>query len=187
MRFYKLGVGLEEGMAHVAEQRVEDRFTRQDMGAGAGERGETSRGVIGPSGANGIAEEGHLKAGVKCIKSGLVDANRRLKAAHQKVFGWGEGVADGVVGERRKCIFTEGRCTRSGRKKFGRGAAELGRDLFGKDHAQAEAVGGGCNKLAPAQETLPVGHSAEEDRLHVDAEDGDAGGGWVKRSRIHEK
>jgi hypothetical protein len=48
-------------------------------------------------------------------------------------------------------------------------------------------VGGGRNKLAPAQETRPVGHSAEEDRLDVDAEDGDAGGGWVKRSRIHEK
>ena len=157
------------------------------MGAGAGERGEAGRSVVGTSGANGIAEECHLKAGVQRIECGLIDANRRLKAAQQKVFGRREGVADGVVGERRKCIFTEGRCTRSGRKKFGRGATQFGRNLFGEDHAQAEAVGGGCNKLAPAQETLPVGHSAEEDRLHVDAEDGDAGGGWVKRSRIHEK
>jgi hypothetical protein len=59
--------------------------------------------------------------------------------------------------------------------------------LFGEDHAQAEAMGGGDNKLAPAQETISFGHSAEEDRLHVDAEDGDAGGGRVKWSRIHEK
>ena len=174
-------------MAHVAEQRVENGFTRQDMGAGAGERGETGRGVVGPSGAHGIAEKGHLQAGVKRIECGLIDADRRLKAAHQKVFGRGEGVADGVVGERRKRIFTEGQCPRGGREKFGRGATELGRNLFGEDHAQAKAMGGGCNKLAPTQETIPVGHRAEEDRLHVEAEDGDAGGGRVKRDRIHEK
>lgn len=157
------------------------------MGAGAGERGETGRGVIGPSGANGVVEERHLKAGVQRIECGLIDANRRLKAAHQKMFGRGEGVADGVVGERRKRIFTESHCARSGREKLGRGATQFGRNLFGEDHAQAEAMGGGDNKLAPAQETISFGHSAEEDRLHVDAEDGDAGGGRVKWSRIHEK
>ena len=157
------------------------------MGAGTGKRGETGRGVIGPSGANGIAEERHLKAGVQRIECGLIDANRRLKAAHQKVFGRREGLADGVVGERRKRIFAEGHCTRSGREKLGRGATQFGRNLFGEDHAQAEAMGGGDNKLAPAQETISVGHSAEADRLHVDAEDGDAGGGRVKWSRIHEK
>ena len=102
MGFHEFGVGFEERVLHIMQQRIENGLARQYLRTGAGERRETSDRIVRSACTHGVGQHGDRKFSGERIHRGPVDAHRRFEAAQHQMFDAAvahESFANAIVGE----------------------------------------------------------------------------------------
>jgi len=153
------------------------------MDAGVAKSGDAGGGIGGTAGADGVHEDGHLKAEAQRAECGLVNANGGLEAAKEQVFDLG-GVqmgGEGLMGKGRESILGKYGGERGEFAQAWIGGAELGRNLFAENDRDTEAVRRGEGKAGASSNGGGVdgGKRAEEGGLKIYGEQGSAGGGGL--------
>ena len=143
------------------------------MHAGADQRIEANTRVVAATRTDGIAQQRDLQAGGQGGESGLINADRRLKATEQEMADAAlvdERGADAVISESGEGGLAPCGGLRGESEELRRGAAEFLGGLLGEGHGQSEPDRGGDGEGAAALEPRAVFHRCDEFRLEINAQ-----------------